>query len=37
MLTPVSVTSIGFLLAERTPGPFVLEVARIKALRGPGR
>lgn len=34
---PRSVTSIGFLLAEKTPGPFVLEVAWIKALRGPAR
>ena len=32
-----SVTSIGFLLAEKTPGPFALEVAWIKVLRGPGR
>jgi hypothetical protein len=28
--------SIGFLLAEKTPGPFALEVAWIKVLRGPG-
>jgi len=34
---PRSVTSIGFLLAEKTPGPFALEVAWIKVLRGPGR
>ena len=34
---PRSVRSIGFLLAEKTPGPFVLEVAWVKALRGPGR
>ena len=34
---PRSVTSIGFLLAEKTPGPFVLEVAWITVLRGPGR
>ena len=34
---PRSVTSIGFLLAEKAPGPFVLEVAWIKVLRGPGR
>jgi NADH dehydrogenase [ubiquinone] 1 alpha subcomplex assembly factor 1 len=34
---PGSVTSIGFLLAEKTPGPFVLEVAWITARRGPGR
>ena len=34
---PRSVTSIGFLLAEKTPGPFVLEVAWVKVLRGPGR
>ena len=32
---PRSVTSIGFLLAEKTPGPFLLEVAWIKVLRGP--
>jgi len=30
---PGSVTSVGFLLAEKTPGPFALEVAWIKALR----
>jgi NADH dehydrogenase [ubiquinone] 1 alpha subcomplex assembly factor 1 len=34
---PGSVTSIGFLLAEKTPGPFLLEVAWITVLRGPGR
>jgi hypothetical protein len=34
---PRSVTSIGFLLAEKTPGPFALEVAWVKVLRGPGR
>lgn len=34
---PRSVTSVGFLLAEKTPGPFELEVAWIKVLRGPGR
>jgi monofunctional biosynthetic peptidoglycan transglycosylase len=34
---PRSVTSIGFLLAEKTPGPFALEVAWINVLRGPGR
>jgi NADH dehydrogenase [ubiquinone] 1 alpha subcomplex assembly factor 1 len=34
---PRSVTSIGFLLAEKTPGPFALEVAWISVLRGPGR
>jgi monofunctional biosynthetic peptidoglycan transglycosylase len=32
---PGTVTSIGFLLAEKTPGPFALEVAWIKVLRGP--
>lgn len=32
---PGSVTSIGFLLAEKTPGPFALEVAWISVLRGP--
>jgi monofunctional biosynthetic peptidoglycan transglycosylase len=34
---PRSVTSIGFLLAEKTPGPFALEVARIAISRTPGR
>ena len=34
---PRSVTAVGFLLAEKTPGPFLLEVAWIKVLRGPGR
>jgi len=34
---PGSVTSIGFLLAEKTTGPFMLEVAWIRVLRGPGR
>ena len=34
---PPSVTSIGFLLAEKTPGPFLLEVAWVKVLRGPAR
>jgi len=34
---PASVTSIGFLLAEKTPGPFALEVAWINVLRGPVR
>jgi monofunctional biosynthetic peptidoglycan transglycosylase len=34
---PRSVTSIGFLLAEKTPGPFLLEVAWVKILRGPAR
>ena len=33
---PRSVTSIGFLLAEKTPGAFALEVAWINVLRGPG-
>ena len=36
-VAPPSVTSIGFLLAEKTPGPFALEVAWINVLRGPGR
>jgi monofunctional biosynthetic peptidoglycan transglycosylase len=31
---PRSVTSMGFLLAEKTPGPFVLEVAWVNVLRG---
>jgi monofunctional biosynthetic peptidoglycan transglycosylase len=34
---PGSVTSVGFLLAEKTPGPFALEVAWINVLRDPGR
>lgn len=34
---PRSVTSIGFLLAEKTPGPFALEVAWINVLRESGR
>jgi monofunctional biosynthetic peptidoglycan transglycosylase len=34
---PRSVMSIGFLLAEKTPGPFMLEVAWVKVLRKPGR
>jgi monofunctional biosynthetic peptidoglycan transglycosylase len=34
---PASVTSVGFLLAEKTPGPFALEVAWITVLRGQGR
>ena len=33
---PRGVTSVGFLLAEKAPGPFALEVAWITALRGPG-
>jgi len=32
-----SVTSVGFFLAEKTPGPFALGVAWIKVLRGPNR
>ena len=32
---PRSVTSIGFLLAEKTPGPFALEVSWVKVLRNP--
>jgi len=32
-----SVTSIGFLLAEKAPGPFALEVAWVKVRRGPVR
>lgn len=34
---PRGVTAIGFLLADAKPGPFVLEVARIKVLRGQAR
>ena len=30
---PRGVTSVGFLLAEKTPGPFALEVAWIKVIR----
>jgi monofunctional biosynthetic peptidoglycan transglycosylase len=33
---PRSVTSLGFLLGEKAPGPFALEVEWIKVLRGPG-
>jgi monofunctional biosynthetic peptidoglycan transglycosylase len=33
---PRSVTSIGFLLAEKTPGPFLLEVAWVRIQRGAG-
>ena len=33
---PRRVTSIGFSLAEKTPGPLALEVAWIKVLRGQG-
>jgi monofunctional biosynthetic peptidoglycan transglycosylase len=36
-LDPRSVTSVGFLLAEKAPGPFVLEVAWVKVRRGQGR
>ncbi len=32
-IDPRNITSIGFLLAEKTPGPFVLEVAWVRALR----
>jgi hypothetical protein len=34
-VAPGSVTSVGFLLAEKMPGPFALEVAWIKVLRCP--
>lgn len=34
---PRSVTSVGFLLAEKTPGPFALEVAWIRVQRAPAR
>ncbi len=34
---PRSLTSLGFLLAEKTPGRFMLEVAWVRVLRGPGR
>jgi hypothetical protein len=34
---PRNVLSVGFLLAEKAPGPFVLEVAWIKVLRREGR
>jgi NADH dehydrogenase [ubiquinone] 1 alpha subcomplex assembly factor 1 len=33
---PGSVASVGFLRAEKAPGPFLLEVAWIRVLRGPG-
>lgn len=34
---PAAVTSVGFLLADKVPGPFLLEIAWIKVLRGPAR
>jgi monofunctional biosynthetic peptidoglycan transglycosylase len=34
---PRGVTSVGFLLAEKAPGPFMLEVASVEVLRGPAR
>lgn len=34
---PRSVTSVGFLLAEKAPGPFALEIEWISVLRGAGR
>jgi hypothetical protein len=34
---PRSVTSVDFLLAEKTPGPFLLKVVWVKVLRGPSR
>jgi monofunctional biosynthetic peptidoglycan transglycosylase len=34
---PRGVTSIGFLLADKGPGPFLLEVAWVEVLRGPTR
>lgn len=34
---PRNVTSIGFLLAEKAPGPFALEVAWVNVLRGHSR
>jgi hypothetical protein len=37
LVAGLAVLSVGFLLAEKTPGPFALEVAWIKVLRGPGR
>lgn len=33
---PRSITSIGFLLGDKTPGPFALEVAWIKVVRSVG-
>ncbi len=34
---PRSVVSLGFLLTEKAPGPFMLEVAWIRIQRGAGR
>jgi monofunctional biosynthetic peptidoglycan transglycosylase len=34
---PAGVTSVGFLLADKVPGPFLVEVAWIRVLRGPAR
>jgi monofunctional biosynthetic peptidoglycan transglycosylase len=36
-VNPRKVTAVGFLLADKRPGPFVLEVAWIKVLRDPAR
>ncbi len=36
-VNPVNVASVGFLLADGAPGPFVLEVAWIRVLRGSAR
>jgi len=36
-VNPRTVTSVGILLGEKTPGPFALEVAWIKLLPGEGR
>jgi monofunctional biosynthetic peptidoglycan transglycosylase len=34
---PAAVTSVGFLLADKLPGPFLLEVEWIGVFRGPAR
>lgn len=32
-VAPGSITSVGFLLAEKAPGPFLLEVEWLKVVR----
>ena len=34
---PAGVVSVGFLLADKLPGPFLLEVEWIRVFRGPAR
>ena len=36
-VAPGSITSVGFLLAEKAPGPFSLEVERLKVERQDAR